>query len=217
MTIRTALIEDVASFARALQQYIEVSETEVECIGIYGTAEEALRRLPKNPPHVAVVDINLPGMSGIELVARLREVCPQILCLILTTYEDTIPIFNALKAGACGYLLKRAPAEDIVAAIVQAHHGGSPMSPQIARKVVGFFHRQPITDGLESLTDRERAVLQLLAEGSMYKEIASQLSISIDTVRTHIRKVYEKLHVHSRTEAVLKYLAMPSARSSGEM
>jgi DNA-binding NarL/FixJ family response regulator len=91
------------------------------------------------------------------------------------------------------------------------------MSPQIARKVVGFFHRQPITDGLESLTDRERAVLQLLAEGSMYKEIASQLSISIDTVRTHIRKVYEKLHVHSRTEAVLKYLAMPSARSSGEM
>ena len=203
--IRTVLIEDVAPFARALQQYIEVADG-VECVAVYPTAEEALRRIPKVQPDVAVVDINLPGMSGIELVARLREVCPGVLCLILTTYEDGIPIFNALKAGACGYLLKRAPADEIVSAIVQAHGGGSPMSPQIARKVVGFFHRQPGPDGLEALTERERAVLQLLAEGAMYKEIAAQLGISMDTVRTHIRKVYEKLHVHSRTEAVLKYL-----------
>lgn len=206
MPIRTVLIEDVASFAKALQQYIEVSESGVECLATYSTAEEALRRIPKLVPDVAVVDINLPGMSGIELVARLREICPSTLCLILTTYEDSIPIFNALKAGACGYLLKRAPAEEIVGAIVQAHRGGSPMSPQIARKVVGFFHRQPMAEGLETLTEREREVLQLLAEGALYKEIAAKLGISMDTVRSHIRKVYEKLHVHSRTEAVLKYL-----------
>ncbi len=206
MIIRTAIIEDVAPFAKALRQYIELSDSGVECVGIYPTAEEALRRMPKAPPDVAIVDINLPGMSGIELVARLREICPSILCLILTTYEDSIPIFNALKAGACGYLLKRAPADEIVSAIVQAHGGGSPMSPQIARKVVGFFHKQPVSDGIKDLTEREGAVLQLLAEGAMYKEIAEKLSISMDTVRSHIRKVYEKLHVHSRTEAVLKYL-----------
>ncbi len=207
MPIRTALIEDARQFAEALANYIAVSDSGVECSGVYPSAEEALKRLPKNPPDVALVDINLPGMSGIELVARLKEICPSVLCLILTTYEDSIPIFNALKAGACGYLLKRAPAEEIVSAIVQAHAGGSPMSPQIARQVVSFFHRQPQATGMEALSDREREVLQLLAEGSMYKEIATRLSISIDTVRTHVRKIYEKLHVHSRTEAVLKYLS----------
>lgn len=206
MAIRTALIEDVVPFAEALAKYIEVSDAGVECTGIYTTAEEALKRLPKSPPDVAVVDINLPGMSGIELVARLKEACPSILCLILTTYEDSIQIFDALKAGACGYLLKRAPAEEIVSAIIDAHAGGSPMSPQIARQVVTFFHRRPSTDELDTLSEREREVLQLLAEGSMYKEIASRLSISIDTVRTHVRKIYDKLHVRSKTEAVLKYL-----------
>jgi DNA-binding NarL/FixJ family response regulator len=205
MPIRTVIIEDVASFARALVQYIQISDVGVECLGIYGTAEEALKSLPANLPDVAIVDINLPKMSGIELVARLRETCPSVLCLILTTYEDSIRIFDALKAGACGYLLKRAPADEILSAIIQVHAGGSPMSPQIARQVVGFFHRQPAGDGLAGLSEREREVLQLLAEGSLYKEIASRLSISIDTVRTHIRKIYEKLHVHSRTEAVLKY------------
>src|SRR5690606_10597620 len=115
-------------------------------------------------------------------------------------------IFDALKAGASGYLLKRAPAEEIIAAIVQVHAGGSPMSPQIARQVVGYFHRQPPRSDLEALSEREREVLHLLAEGSMYKEIAHQLSISVDTVRTHVRKIYDKMHVHSRTEAVLKYL-----------
>ncbi|RYD71941.1 MAG: response regulator transcription factor [Verrucomicrobiaceae bacterium] len=206
MPIRTVLIEDARQFAEALANYISVSDSGVECTGMYSTAEEALKRLPKDPPDVALVDINLPGMSGIELVARLKEACPSVLCLILTTYEDSIPIFNALKAGACGYLLKRAPADEIVSAVVQAHAGGSPMSPQIARQVVGFFHKQPVANGTETLSDREREVLQLLAEGSMYKEIATRLGISIDTVRTHVRKIYEKLHVHSRTEAVLKYL-----------
>jgi len=206
MSIRTAIIEDVASFAEALVKYIRISGAGVECIGIYPNAEEALECLPDDPPDVAIVDINLPQMSGIELVARLREVCPSVLCLILTTYEDSIRIFDALKAGACGYLLKRAHAEEIVNAIVQVHAGGSPMSPQIARQVVGFFHGQPAGKGLGSLSEREREVLELLAEGSLYKEIARRLCISIDTVRTHVRKIYEKLHVHSRTEAILKYL-----------
>lgn len=204
--IRTVLIEDLASFAEALRKYIEVSDSGVVCTDVFSTAEDALRRIPKNPPDVAVVDINLPGMSGIELVARLKELCPGVLCLILTTYEDGVPIFNALKAGACGYLLKRAPAEEIVSAIIQVHHGGSPMSPQIARRVVKFFHHEPASDELNALSEREHEVLKHLAEGSMYKEIADRLGISIDTVRSHVRKIYEKLHVHSRNGAVLKFL-----------
>ncbi len=206
MAVRTVLIEDVASYAEALRNYIRLSDSGVECTGVFGTAEDALRHIPANPPDVAVVDINLPGMSGIDLVARLKETCPGVLCLILTTYGDGIPIFNALKAGACGYILKRAPAEEIVSSILQVHGGGSPMSPQIARRVVNFFHHQPPSGDLDTLSDRERDVLQLLAEGSMYKEIAASLGISIDTVRSHVRKIYEKLHVHSRTGAVLKFL-----------
>lgn len=203
--IRAVLIEDVVPYAEALRNYIAISGSGVECIGVFTTAEDALRAIRKDPPDVAVVDINLPGMSGIELVARLRESCPGVLCLILTTYEDGAPIFDALKAGASGYILKRAPAQEIVSAIVQVHQGGSPMSPQIARRVVNFFHHQPPAEDPNVLSEREREVLQLLAEGSMYKEIAGKLCVSIDTVRTHVRKIYEKLHVHSRTGAVLKY------------
>ena len=129
-----------------------------------------------------------------------------MLFLILTAYEDAPVIFDALKAGACGYLLKRTPPAEIAAAIVQAHGGGSPMSPQIARQVVSFFHRSTPADGLAVLTAREREVLELLATGSLYKEIAERLGMSFDTVRTHLRNIYKKLHVHSRTEAVVKYL-----------
>jgi DNA-binding NarL/FixJ family response regulator len=164
--------------------------------------------LPRLQPELVLVDINLPQMSGIEMVARLKALFPSALCLILTMYEETPLIFDALKAGACGYLLKRTPPAEIIAAIQQVHSGGSAMSPQIARQVVSFFHRTPGTapEGLAALTERERAVLELLSKGFLYKEIAERLVISIDTVRTHLRKVYEKLHVHSRTEAVLKYL-----------
>lgn len=204
--IRVVLVEDVVSYAEALRNYMEISHSGVECHGAFTTAEEALRFIQKQPPDVAVVDINLPGMSGIELVTRLKETCPGVLCLILTTYEDGAPIFDALKAGACGYILKRAPAQEIVSAIIQVQEGGSPMSPQIARRVVNFFHHQPPpADDPDVLSEREREVLQLLAEGSMYKEIAGNLNISLDTVRSHVRKIYEKLHVHSRTGAVLKY------------
>ncbi len=206
MSVRVAIIEDVAPFASTLEKSLHASDAGIECIGIFPRAEEALERLPRNPPDVAIVDINLPGMSGIELIARLREKLPAVLCLVLTTYEEPSLIFEALRAGACGYLLKRAPVEEITSAILQAHQGGSPMSPQIARQVVSFFHRQPVSKGIETLSDREEDVLRLLSEGAMYKEIANQLGISLDTVRSHVRKIYEKLHVHSRHEAVRKYM-----------
>lgn len=205
MPIRTALIEDATHFAQTLRQHIEISGADVDCIGVYRTAEDALEQLPHLKPDVAVVDIYLPGMNGIQLVVRLKELCPSVVCLILTTYEDGGLIFDALKAGASGYLLKRAPAEEIIDAIVGIYRGGSPMSPQIARRVVDFFHQQPAQDGLESLTERERQVLELLSKGLMYKEIADRLGISMGTVRTHITKIYETLHVHSRAEAMLKY------------
>ena len=205
-TIRIVMIEDAAPFAKTLAKFFRLDPSGIECVAIYTTAEEALRSISEVSPDVALVDVNLPGMSGIECVARLKQLCPSMLFLILTAYEDAPVIFDALKAGACGYLLKRTPPAEISAAIVQAHGGGSPMSPQIARQVVSFFHRSPSADGLSVLTAREREVLELLATGSLYKEIAERLGMSFDTVRTHLRNIYEKLHVHSRTEAVVKYL-----------
>jgi DNA-binding NarL/FixJ family response regulator len=204
--IRTVLIEDDPPFAEALSKYLGLSGSRVECVAIYPDAEAALQGMVDHPPEVALVDINLPRMNGIECVARLKTLHPTVLCLILTMYDDSPMIFDALKAGACGYLLKRTPPADIVEAIVQVQRGGSPMSPEIARQVVSYFHRAPSTDGLSVLTERERGVLELLALGSLYKEIANRLGISIDTVRGHVRKIYDKLHVHSRTEAVVKYL-----------
>ncbi|HEY2342960.1 MAG TPA: response regulator transcription factor [Chthoniobacteraceae bacterium] len=207
--IRVALIEDNAPFAKALEDFLHLSRSGVRFVATYPSGEEAMQTLPKDPPDVVLVDVNLPRMNGIECVARLKALCPNVLPLILTMYEDTPLIFDALKAGACGYLLKRTPPAEIVAAIQQVMTGGAPMSPQIARHVVSFFHRPTATDNITALTERERAVLDLLARGCLYKQIADQLGISIDTVRTHLRKIYDKLHVHSRTEAVLKYLERP--------
>jgi len=203
--ITTALIEDDAPFAHALLKFFNLPGSRVDCQEIYPDAEEALLQIPLNPPQVVLVDINLPRLNGIGCIARLREKCPGLLCLVLTSYDNHDSIFDALKAGASGYLLKRTPPAEIVEAIVQVCHGGSPMSPHIARQVVSFFHRSPVPQNHSTLTERERQVIELLARGAMYKEIADELVITLETVRSHIKKIYDKLHAHSRTEAVRKY------------
>lgn len=179
------------------------------CRGQYGSAEAALEDLPGNPPDFVLMDINLPGMSGIECTRNLKRILPQVDVIMLTMFADGDNLFDSLRAGACGYLLKRTTAAALKDALDLARIGGSPMSPQIARQVVHFFQQKeskPKADELEKLSDREAEILRLLSEGHPYKEIADHLGISMDTVRTHIRRIYHKLHVHSRTEAVVKYL-----------
>lgn len=211
MSVRIAMIEDDVPFAGTLQRYFSLTD-QVLCLAHYTTAEAALQKLPALAPDLILVDINLPHMSGIEFVTRIKETSPDLLCLMLTMYEESPLIFDALKAGACGYLLKRTPPREIVAGIVQAQAGGSPMSPQVARQVVSFFHRGtdtttavPPDPEMDVLADREREVLALLSKGFLYKEIADQLGISTHTVNSHLRRIYEKLHVRSRAQAVAKY------------
>jgi DNA-binding NarL/FixJ family response regulator len=151
------------------------------------------------------VDINLPKLNGIACIQQLKDRMPKMQFLILTTYDTHEAIFNALKAGANGYLLKRTPPADIVSSIQQVLAGGAPMSPHIARQVVGFFHRTPVRKAPTTLTAREQEVIEMLGKGSMYKEIADDLNITLETVRGHIKKIYEKLHAHSRMEALRKY------------
>lgn len=205
MPIRTAIIEDNASYASTIVKHFKRPGSEVVCIAVYGTAEDALVGLPSDTPEVALVDINLPGMSGIGCIARLQELCPDLLCIVLTTFEEDALIFDALKAGACGYLLKRSSPDELTDAIQQAVSGGAPMSPQIARQVVSFFHTRPPRQDEARLSPREREIIDLLASGLLYKEIAVQLDLTFETVRSYVKKIYEKLHAHSRTEAVSKW------------
>jgi DNA-binding NarL/FixJ family response regulator len=177
----------------------------LRCVGSHASAREALQQIPAENPDVVLMDINLNGMSGIECVARLRDQLPKVQVLMLTTYEDGDLIFDSLRAGANGYLLKNMPREELVKAVEQVHAGGAPMSLQIARKVINHFHRDTrAASELEQLTARELEILRLLAKGYMYKEIADQLAISMSTVRTHVSAIYDKLHVQSRTAAALK-------------
>ena len=208
MPIRVAIVEDDAGVREALFTMIGEAPG-LDCVAAYASAEEALKQFPKTGVDVALVDINLPGRSGIELVGELKAQQPKLHLLMMTVYEDSEQIFNSLQAGATGYLLKRARPAEILSAIHDIHKGGSPMSPEIARKVVLFFHKRRHTAGeLEQLTKRETEILSQLAKGSLYKEIADQMNISLDTVRTHLQHVYNKLQVHSRTEAVVKYLEL---------
>lgn len=177
------------------------------CISQYETAEEALAHLPQDKPEVVLMDINLEGTSGIDCVRDLKPLLPESQFLMLTVFEDTKKIFHAITAGASGYLLKRMPPEKLIEAIREVHEGGSPMSAPIARSVVQMLRNVPQpSESVESLTDRQRQVLDGLAAGKAYKQIADETGTSIHTVRTYIRRIYEKLHVHSRTEAVAKYL-----------
>jgi len=179
---------------------------EFRLLADYSNAEAALREVPAARPDILLMDINLPGMNGVECVQKLHALDPSLRVIMLTVYENPEQIFDALRAGAIGYLLKQQPSERLLEAIRDAHNGGSPMSSQIARKVVQFFNpgRQP--EATIQLSARETEVLKLLSKGHLIKEIADQLGISFVTVRTHIRRIYEKLHVHSRSQAVAKML-----------
>jgi DNA-binding NarL/FixJ family response regulator len=175
------------------------------CVHTYSSAEKALPDIVKNKPDVVLMDINLPGISGIECTRQLKAHQPGLPIMVLTVYDDDEKIFESLKAGASGYLLKKTPPAKILEAIAELHNGGSPMSSRIARKVVQTFHAiGTSSEETENLSKREHEILIYLAKGYRYKEIAEALFISIETVRTHLRNIYEKLHVRSRSEAVLK-------------
>jgi len=206
MIIRVAIVEDDNKIRNSLSILLDGSHG-FSCIAAYEDAESALKGLPGKNPDVVIMDINLPNMSGIECVRQIKQKVPEIVVIMLTVYDDARKIFNSLQAGAVGYLLKSTPPNEILQAITEVYAGGSPMSAQIARKVVQSF-RKSNTDNndIVKLSEREREVLDLLAKGYLYKEIAGLLFISPDTVHNHLRRIYEKLHVHSRTEAVVKYL-----------
>lgn len=205
--IKVAIVEDSADLRRSLTLLLEDSPG-FSCVGSYFTAEDALRQLPKAPPKVVLMDINLPNMSGIECTRRLKELLPQVRVIMITVCRDNDRIFKALRAGACGYLLKRSSPEDILEAIKEVHQGGAPMSSEVARNVVEAFQQSATPQNQASeLSTREQEVLELVAKGLPDKEIAAKLSISISTVRFHLKHVYDKLHVRSRMEAALKHSA----------
>jgi DNA-binding NarL/FixJ family response regulator len=206
MPIQVAIVEDDEGIRAGLANMIERSSG-FGFIGSYPDAESALLYLPRCKPEVVLMDINLPKMDGVECVRQLKPKLPAVQFIMLTVYEGNERLFQSLMAGANGYLLKRTPPAKLLAAIREVHAGGSPMSPQIARRVVQHFRQTPAPiSNLEQLTPREKDILDQLSKGFRYKEIVDNLGMSIDTVRTHIRKIYEKLRVHSRTEAVVKYL-----------
>jgi DNA-binding NarL/FixJ family response regulator len=204
--ISVSIVDDEKKLCKSIATFLNGSDG-FRCASIYGSAEAALQHLQTDKPDVVLMDINMPGMDGIECVRRLKALAPQIQILMLTVYEDTERIFKALAAGATGYLLKRLEPEELLQAIRDVHAGGSPMSNSIARKVVASFQAAHLAGEQQNLlSQREQSVLDCLAEGLAYKQIADQLGISINTIRTHLRHIYEKLHVQSRTEAVAKYL-----------
>jgi DNA-binding NarL/FixJ family response regulator len=206
MPITVSIVEDIRGTRENLVTLLG-GEPNLRCLNAYASGEEAVRGIPLDKPDVALVDIKLPGMSGIECVARLKKNMPELRLLMLTTYEEHDLIFNSLRAGASGYILKQMLHGELVQAIEQVHAGGAPMSMQIARKLVNYFNQlpPPVSD-VETLTQREHEILELLSKGYFYKEIGTQLGISMNTVRTHLKHIYEKLHVQSRKDATLKFL-----------
>ena len=206
MPIKVCIVEDVAELREAIGGYISGAKG-FECLGAFPTGEAALESVPALMPGVVLMDINLPGMNGIQCVKKLKEKMPKLLVMMLTVYENSDRIFEALSAGAAGYMLKSTPPEKLLEAIEDMSKGGSPMSSNIARKVVqAFYPSSAAAPLIEQLSPREQQVLDLLAGGFSYKQIAAEMNLSMGTIRTYIRSMYEKLHVNSRTEAVVKYL-----------
>jgi DNA-binding NarL/FixJ family response regulator len=219
MPITISIVEDNDKLRGTLAKVIGRAEG-FRFASDYASAEDALAGLPKVKPDVVLMDINLPGMNGVECVRKLKALLPQTQVMMLTVYEDTENIFNALAAGANGYMLKRTPTKELIEAIREVHRGGSPMTTNIARLVVQSFQKPvpaaapapgtpagtPAGGNLSELSEREQQVLDLLAQGLIYKEIADKLNIGYETVHTYIRRIYEKLQVRTRTEAVAKFL-----------
>ena len=210
-----AIVEDNAVMRETFRQWIDAAPG-FKCVFACATAEEALAEIPRLKPDVVLMDIHLPGESGIACTAQLKEKLPGVQVIIVTVYRNHELIFQALQAGACGYLLKRSSPEEILKAISEVRSGGAPMTSEIARMLVEAFQKKPttITSG-DGLTQRESEILGLLAEGLSNKEIADKVKISYDTVRAHLRHIYEKLHVRGRTEAVRKYLKSANSVTAG--
>lgn len=208
MSISVAIVEDNNDIRYALEQIIEMADGYTlsgSCIN----GEESLKKIPLLNPNVVLMDINLGGINGIECVKALKKEYPEILFMMCTVYEEDEKIFEALSAGASGYILKKTTPAKLIEAIKELHEGGAPMSSQIARKVVAAFQNKPAAtaahDSLDALSKREKEILEMLSKGLLYKEISDQLFISAETVRKHVYHIYEKLHVGNRIEAVNKF------------
>jgi DNA-binding NarL/FixJ family response regulator len=212
MSISVSIVEDDAQVRASLVKLID-SSPGFRCVSNHSSAENALQEIPRIKSEVVLMDINLPGINGVECVRRLKPQLPATQVIMLTVYQNTEHIFNALAAGATGYMLKQTPPAELLAAIKEVHAGGSPMSSHIARKIVQSFQQSASASAeAQSLSPREAEVLDLLAKGFLYKEIADSMKVTYATVHTHIRHIYEKLHVRSRTEAVAKHLGQTRSR-----
>ena len=213
MSISVSIVEDDAQVRASLVKLID-SSPGFRCVSHHSSAENALQEIPKGKSNVVLMDINLPGINGVECVRRLKPLLPATQIIMLTVYQNTEHIFNALAAGATGYMLKQTPPAELLTAIREVHAGGSPMNGHIARKIVQSFQQAaPVASPeAQSLSPREAEVLDLLAKGFLYKEIAEAMKVTYATVHTHVRHVYEKLHVRSRTEAVAKHLGQKRPR-----
>jgi len=204
--INISIVDDEKELCQSIATFVNGAPG-FRCVSMYHSGETALEHLPTDHPDVVLMDIHMTGMSGIECVERLKAKMPQMHIMMLTVYEDTDQIFKALSAGASGYMLKRLTPRKLLEAITDVHEGGSPMSSSIARKVVASFQRTKPKGGEQThFTSREQSVLDCFAKGLTYKQTADHLNISIDTIRTYVRRIYEKLHVQSATEAVAKYI-----------
>lgn len=204
MAIKVSIVEDLAEVREGLAELIR-SDKELLLLENFEEAESAVEKIPGLMPDIVIMDINLPGMSGIDCIKRIKDKCPGTQFMMFTVYENDEKVLQALQAGATGYLLKRTEPHRILESIKELNQGGSPMSSNIARKLISFFLDEKKVSRKLILSDRENEVLQLLADGLLYKEIADRLRIVHGTVRQHIHNIYEKLHVHNRTEAVNKY------------
>ncbi len=207
MSITIAIIEDLDEVRQGLKEFIALND-EFKVVAVCASAEDAIEQIALYKPDIAIMDINLPGMNGIECIRQLKDTCYATQFMMFTVYENDEKVFEALKAGASGYLLKNTGLVQLIESLKELYNGGSPMSANIARKLVNVFHEnEKNIPSLEALGKRENEILQLLAKGLLYKEIAGQLSIATNTVRQHIHKIYEKLHVQNRTEAINKAMA----------